>query len=87
VRRIAVLGEMAELGTHSEAAHRDVGALAERLGIRLIAVDAPGYGGEDVPDIDAAEAALGEVGEGDAVLVKASRVAGLERLATRLLGG
>jgi UDP-N-acetylmuramoyl-tripeptide--D-alanyl-D-alanine ligase len=87
VRRIAVLGEMAELGTHSEAAHRDVGALAERLGIRLIAVDAPAYGGEDVTDIDAAQAALGEVGEGDAVLVKASRVAGLERLATRLLEG
>lgn len=84
-RHVAVLGEMAELGDHGEAAHRDVGDLARRLGIRLIAVGAPAYGGEDVADIDGALAALGELGPGDAVLVKASRVAGLERLAERLL--
>ena len=85
-RRTAVLGPMAELGDHGPGAHRDIGALAAELGIRLLAVDAPDYGGEDVADIDAALAALGAVGEGDAVLVKASRVAGLERLAARLLG-
>ena len=42
---------------------------------------APDYGGEDVATIDEALAALGDLGDGDAVLVKGSRVAGLERLA------
>jgi UDP-N-acetylmuramoyl-tripeptide--D-alanyl-D-alanine ligase len=37
-----------------------------------------------VADIDAAVQALGDIGDGDAVLVKGSRVAGLERLAERL---
>ena len=44
------------------------------------------YGVDVVDDIDAAVAALGPLGPGDAVLVKGSRVAGLERLAEALLG-
>jgi UDP-N-acetylmuramoyl-tripeptide--D-alanyl-D-alanine ligase len=40
-----------------------------------------------VPDVEAAVAALGELGDGDAVLVKGSRVAGLERLAEVRLSG
>lgn len=86
-RRIAVLGTMAELGDGSAAAHADIGALAAELGISVIAVAAPTYDGEDVPDVDAALAALGPLGEGDAVLVKGSRIAGLERLAALLLEG
>ncbi len=86
-RRVAVVGVMAELGATSDADHAGIAALAERLGIRLVAVAAPGYGGEDVADIDAALERLGRVGAGDAVLVKGSRVAGLERLAHRLLAG
>jgi UDP-N-acetylmuramoyl-tripeptide--D-alanyl-D-alanine ligase len=86
-RRIAVVGVMAELGEASAAEHAAVGARAVELGIRVIAVDAPGYGAEDVADIDAAHARLGPLGPGDAVLVKGSRVAGLERLAERLLTG
>ena len=85
-RRVAVLGPMAELGDHEVAAHAEVGALARELGIRVVAVAAPAYGGEDVPDVAGALEALGAVGEGDAVLVKASRVAGLERVAHALLG-
>jgi UDP-N-acetylmuramoyl-tripeptide--D-alanyl-D-alanine ligase len=84
-RRIAVLGPMAELGSHAVPAHRRVAALAEELGIRVIAVDAPDYGSEVVDDVDAALAQLGPIGPGDAVLVKGSRVAGLERFAARLL--
>jgi UDP-N-acetylmuramoyl-tripeptide--D-alanyl-D-alanine ligase len=84
-RRIAVLGVMAELGDGSEAAHAAVGQLAERLGIRVISVAAPAYKAEDVPDLAAALSALGDLGEGDAVLVKGSRVAALERLAAELL--
>jgi UDP-N-acetylmuramoyl-tripeptide--D-alanyl-D-alanine ligase len=84
-RRTAVLGVMAELGERSADDHVAVGDLARSLGIRVIAVDAPGYGGEPVPDADAALVALGDLGPDDAVLVKASRVAGLERLAAVLV--
>ncbi|MEQ1785828.1 MAG: UDP-N-acetylmuramoyl-tripeptide--D-alanyl-D-alanine ligase [Acidimicrobiales bacterium] len=86
-RRIAVLGVMAELGADEAEHHAELGALARQLGIRLVAVDAPAYGGEDVPDIAAAVDALGDLDDGDAVLVKGSRVAGLERLAEILLEG
>ncbi|MEY2404977.1 MAG: hypothetical protein QOD38_2528, partial [Acidimicrobiaceae bacterium] len=46
------------------------------------------YGIEVVADVDAATRALDALeglGDGDAVLVKGSRVAGLEQLAARLL--
>ncbi|RMH82025.1 MAG: UDP-N-acetylmuramoylalanyl-D-glutamyl-2, 6-diaminopimelate--D-alanyl-D-alanine ligase, partial [Actinomyces sp.] len=59
--------------------------LARELGIELIAVDAPDYGGIDVADIDEAAERLGPLGPGDAVLVKGSRVARLERLVQRLV--
>jgi UDP-N-acetylmuramoyl-tripeptide--D-alanyl-D-alanine ligase len=83
-RRIAVLGLMAELGDTSEAEHRAVADLARDLGIEVIAVDAPAYGGTAVAGLDEAVAALGPLGEGDAVLLKASRVVGLERLVAQL---
>jgi UDP-N-acetylmuramoyl-tripeptide--D-alanyl-D-alanine ligase len=86
-RRVAVLGTMAELGDVAEAEHAAVAALAAELGVRVVALAEPRYGGEQVPDVEAAVAALGELGDGDAVLVKGSRVAGLERLAEVLLSG
>ena len=85
-RRFAVVGVMAELGEHSPALHREVVEAAERLGVVLVVVGTDEYGVAPVDDLDAAEAALGPLGEGDAVLVKGSRVAGLERLAERLVG-
>jgi UDP-N-acetylmuramoyl-tripeptide--D-alanyl-D-alanine ligase len=84
-RRIAVLGPMAELGEHSRDEHQRIGELANDLEIRVVSVRAPEYGGIDVADIDAALDAVVPVGAGDAVLVKGSRVAGLEELARRLL--
>ena len=84
-RRIAVLGPMLELGEHAAAAHRRITEMAVALGIDLITVDAPDYGADDVADLDAAAAAVGVVGVHDAVLVKGSRAAGLERLAAQLL--
>jgi UDP-N-acetylmuramoyl-tripeptide--D-alanyl-D-alanine ligase len=89
-RKIAVLGPMAELGPRSTEAHAEVAALAHDLGIELIAVGAPDYTGAPalhVPDIDAARAAVGDIGPGDVVLVKGSRVAGMERLADALVAG
>jgi UDP-N-acetylmuramoyl-tripeptide--D-alanyl-D-alanine ligase len=86
-RRVAVLGPMAELGEHHELAHREVALQAEAFDIELLAVAAPDYTGETLPDVDAALERLGQLGEGDAVLVKGSRIAGLERLAEVLLAG
>jgi UDP-N-acetylmuramoyl-tripeptide--D-alanyl-D-alanine ligase len=84
-RRIAVLGEMAELGARRGEEHRAIAALAERLGIEVLAVGTDAYGIAPLPGLDEAVVALGPLGPGDAVLVKASRIAGLERLAARLL--
>lgn len=86
-RRIAVVGVMAELGDIAEDEHLAIARLAHDLGIELLAVDAPLYGVESVPDVDAAAERLGALGPGDAVLLKGSRVAGLERLADLLLAG
>ncbi len=85
-RRIAVLGTMAELGAVSEREHRAAAGLAAELGIRVVAVAEPHYGVEVVDGVEEALAAVGTLREGDAVLVKGSRVAGLERLAARLRG-
>jgi UDP-N-acetylmuramoyl-tripeptide--D-alanyl-D-alanine ligase len=83
-RRVAVLGEMAELGPTGEADHRAVGDLARELGIEVVAVGVPAYGGMLVPDVAGAVAALRALGPGDAALLKGSRVAGLERVAAAL---
>lgn len=88
-RHIAVLGLMGELGASSDQRHAEMGELAEELGIEVISVDCPAYGvGTDVSTVEAAVELLrtdGPLDEGVAVLVKASRSAGLERIATLLL--
>jgi UDP-N-acetylmuramoyl-tripeptide--D-alanyl-D-alanine ligase len=86
-RRIAVLGTMAELGEVAAREHRVVADLAESLGIEVVAVGEPRYGVGLEPGLAEAAARLEDLGEGDAVLVKGSRVAGLERLAELLVGG
>jgi UDP-N-acetylmuramoyl-tripeptide--D-alanyl-D-alanine ligase len=83
-RRIAVLGVMTELGDEGPAEHRRIAQLAAELGIELLAVSAPEYGVSVVPDSETALKALSGLAEGDAVLVKGSRAAKLELLATRL---
>jgi UDP-N-acetylmuramoyl-tripeptide--D-alanyl-D-alanine ligase len=86
-RRVAVLGPMAELGDHAVDAHRRVADLARELDVDVISVGAPEYGATDVADVDAAFEQLPALGPDTAVLIKGSRVAGLERLAARLLEG
>jgi UDP-N-acetylmuramoyl-tripeptide--D-alanyl-D-alanine ligase len=85
-RRIAVLGVMAELDDPA-AGHRRVLADAHEWGIEVIAVGTDLYGTDAVADVDEVVAAVGPIGNGDVVLVKASRVAGLERVAAALLDG
>ena len=86
-RHTAVLGPMAELGAHHDDEHQRVIDRAAELGVRVIAVDTTDYDGEHAVGIEGALEALGRLDAGDAVLVKASRVAGLERLARRLVDG
>lgn len=87
-RRIAVLGEMAELGTGAAAGHREIGELASSLGIGVIAVGTGMYGPDAHVVGDTGEVVIllggAGLGDGDAVLVKGSRVAGLEAVARRL---
>ncbi|HUA94201.1 MAG TPA: hypothetical protein VMB82_01600, partial [Acidimicrobiales bacterium] len=86
-RRVAVLGEMAELGPSSSTAHREVADVAGALGVELVAYRTPSYGVPAVEDERALLRRLGPLGRGDAVLVKASRAAGLESLTEALVRG
>ena len=95
-RLIAVLGHMAELGPISQEEHERVGALVARVEVdRLITVGAQareieragvreGLPMRDVTNVPTVEDALADLRAhsrpGDVVLVKASRVVGLERL-------
>jgi UDP-N-acetylmuramoyl-tripeptide--D-alanyl-D-alanine ligase len=97
-RRVAVLGDMNELGADSEAAHAEVGRRAAELGIgQLFAVGkmAPVMAGAarraglarviEFADVEAAvKAVKGFLKAGDVVLLKASRGARLERIAATL---
>jgi UDP-N-acetylmuramoyl-tripeptide--D-alanyl-D-alanine ligase len=87
-RKLAILGEMAELGPGSAEYHREVGRLAAELGIEVIGVGEPARAYEPVawaPTRDEALAlARARVEPGDAVLVKASRAVGLEGFADEI---
>jgi UDP-N-acetylmuramoyl-tripeptide--D-alanyl-D-alanine ligase len=97
-RRIAVLGDMRELGVHHAEAHRAVGVRAAALHLDMIIGVGPGGAligetartrGAPVEIVENAAAALESVdslvGRGDAVLCKASRAVGLEAVADGLL--
>jgi UDP-N-acetylmuramoyl-tripeptide--D-alanyl-D-alanine ligase len=89
-RRIAVLGEMAELGAEAAAYHREIGESARTEGIDLlIGVGAPARDYEPdellaTPE-EAGEWLAAQAEPGDTILVKGSRSAGLETVA-ELLG-
>ena len=97
-KRVAVLGDMAELGEHAAAAHAEVGRVAAELGLdQLVAVgQMAGITAEaarnagmrgitecgDVPE--AVEAVRRLVVAGDLLLLKASRSSRLERIGEAL---
>jgi UDP-N-acetylmuramoyl-tripeptide--D-alanyl-D-alanine ligase len=99
-RRIAVLGEMLELGDAHESGHREVGrAAAGIVGLLVVVGDGAGAlaegaieGGspaDRVLRVDDAEAALEvlrpRLRVGDTILVKGSRGIALDRLVERLV--
>ena len=87
-RRVAILGEMAELGETAEVYHREIGESAAELGVDVIGVGpaARAYGPKVlVADAQAAiEAGRDYLRPGDAVLVKGSRAVGLEGIADEI---
>ena len=88
-RTVAILGEMAELGSEAPRYHKDVGLEAEGIDLVLgVGELARGYEPDEwVPTAaEAAKVARGLVRPGDAILVKGSRSVGLEVVADALLG-
>ncbi len=98
-RRIALLGEMAELGDRSEAEHRRIGAVAAECcdalvaageACRLLVEEARANGLAEShwfeTKDEAAAFAAARLGEGDHVLVKASRGQAFEELIPVLEG-
>jgi len=87
-RKVAVLGEMAELGPTASEYHADVGQLVQTLGIdAVLGVGdlARDYGGELARDAAEAVEKVKEIVQlGDVVLVKGSRAVGLEVVAEAL---
>ena len=80
-RRIAIVGVMAEIDEPGPA-HQAIADRAAEHGIELVAVGTDLYG---IPPTGDPVAAAGRLESGTAVLVKASRVAGLERVAAALI--
>jgi UDP-N-acetylmuramoyl-tripeptide--D-alanyl-D-alanine ligase len=91
-RRVAILGEMAELGKESDRYHAEIRALLGELRIEVVVAvgDAAqrylGGTGEElsVPDAGAVAEIGAIVRPGDAILVKASRAVGLEGIPARI---
>ncbi len=97
-RRVAVLGDMEELGAHSEASHAEIGLRAAELKIGqlfavgkmagVVAKAARDGGLTRVIEFENVEAAMKAVKNflkpGDVVLLKASRASRLERIAETL---
>ena len=80
-RRVAIVGIMAEI-SDAAAEHQAIARYAADRGVELITVGTDLYG--IAPSGDAT-AALGPISGDDAVLVKGSRVAGLDKLAALLV--
>jgi UDP-N-acetylmuramoyl-tripeptide--D-alanyl-D-alanine ligase len=93
-RRIAVLGDMLELGPRERDFHADLGTAATEAQVDVLVTVGPlaatiaeRFDGEAYPVADASEAAaiLPElIGAGDVILVKASRGVGLELVCAAL---
>ncbi len=94
-RHVAILGDMRELGPASAALHRQIGAFAAEKCALVIAcgleakplAEGAGKGAPWFATVKELVAALPDlIHDGDAVLVKASRAMGFERVTEALMG-
>ena len=95
-RKIAVLGDMLELGPDGERFHEETGGVAQALGVDILVtvgelaqLMSRGFAGETHSVADAGEAAQlvpSLIAGGDTVLVKASRGIGLEAVSAAIRG-
>ena len=98
-RRVAVLGDMLELGEASENYHREIGEMAGNCGLGVLACVGPAAAGiadssnlsadcvMKYPDAMAAAADIPKwIVDGDIVLLKGSRSVGLEAVAKAIAG-
>jgi UDP-N-acetylmuramoyl-tripeptide--D-alanyl-D-alanine ligase len=95
-RKLAVLGDMAELGAGAPDFHREVGRAVAEAGVEALVAIGPlacGYLDERIPTVrwaPSVEEGLAGIHEllepGDVVLVKGSRALGLEAVADALTG-
>lgn len=91
-RRVAILGDMFELGEEEERLHREVGLYAKNIGIdrvlcigTLAAEISSAAAGTHFPDRESFLSRMGDyIREGDMVMVKASRGMGLEKIVEAL---
>jgi UDP-N-acetylmuramoyl-tripeptide--D-alanyl-D-alanine ligase len=83
-RHIAVLGPMAELGPTAAEQHQSMATLAFSLGIEVIGYQTDAYGPDAVSDVGQLLGRTQPFRKGDAILVKGSRVAGMEQIAAAL---
>lgn len=96
-RRVAVLGDMLELGPEARAYHEQLGPLVERAGVDLLVTVGPlaaaiaeRFAGQSQPVADAGEAAAivpELLQSGDVVLVKGSLGVGLKQVCDALAAG
>jgi UDP-N-acetylmuramoyl-tripeptide--D-alanyl-D-alanine ligase len=97
-RRVAVLGDMLELGPEAERYHRELGGAAAAAGVDVLVTVGPlaalageSFGGVEHRHAEDARAAAALVTslvrDDDTVLIKGSRGVGLEVVASELAGG
>lgn len=95
-RRVAVLGDMLELGPDERRFHAELGSEARDAGVDVLVTvgelalhAGPSWGGEELLALDTAAQAAERIGElvepGDTVLVKGSRGVGLEAVTEALV--
>jgi UDP-N-acetylmuramoyl-tripeptide--D-alanyl-D-alanine ligase len=83
--RVAVLGVMAEI-SDTEMQHRNIAQLAQNLGIEVIAFQTDLYGLASSNTYEEVHALLQKRSANTAILLKGSRVAGLDAVTQLLLG-
>lgn len=100
-RKIAILGDMLELGNYAEKAHRDVGSVLAKNGIEMLVTVGPlakiiaeGAVDSGFPEAavlsytdssEAARALVGRFSKGDVILVKGSRGTKMDEIVRVLL--